>query len=299
MGDTRGDPGDKSIPILKQRLKNHVSYLTSIQPARTYPNASSLAKAAEYIRQQFLHCSGRVAEQPFEVRGETYKNITILFGSAEKGRFVVGAHYDVCGGQPGADDNASGVAVILELARLIKESKLPLKDRSIELAAFALEEPPWFRTPNMGSAVHANSLAKKKAAVNLMISVDMVGWFARERGRQLNANIRLHPTVEKPAVTTAVVGLEASRPLIKKTWRLLQRGSDLQFAYAAVPRHTPTIDFSDHLNYWNHHYPALLISNCFVTLNPSYHSPADTIESLDFTNMALLTHSLLYTLKHF
>jgi len=288
---------EESHANLQNKLKNHVKFLTSLTPARTYPNAGSLTRAAHYIQQQFLISGKQVTEQPFVVHGKTYRNVSILFGSAKNKRIVVGAHYDVCGNQPGADDNASGVAIIVELASLLKNNQIKLR-HSVELVAFALEEPPWFRTPNMGSAVHARSLAKNKIKVKLMISVDMIGWFAKKGSRSLNANIPLYPPVKSPANTSTIVGLDSSRKLIKKTWKLMEKGSTLKFVYAAAPRHTPTIDFSDHLNYWNHDYPALLISNGFVALNPRYHKPTDTMDTLNFANMAQLTHSLMFTILH-
>src|SRR5207237_7424647 len=134
-----------------------------------------------YLRQEFTASGGRVSEQEFKVDGQGYRNVIVEFGPATPERIVVGAHYDTFDALPGADDNASGVACLIELARLLAQADLPLR---VELVAYALEEPPYFGTASMGSAVHAQSLKKEGAPVRAMLSLEMVGYFSDEPGSQ-------------------------------------------------------------------------------------------------------------------
>lgn len=122
--------------------------------------------------------SDSVSTQSYTANGLQYKNIICSFGTENARRIIAGAHYDVCGAQEGADDNASGIAGLLELARLLKGQKLNYR---IDLVAYSLEEPPYFRTQYMGSYIHAKSLADSKANVYGMISLEMIGYFKDEK----------------------------------------------------------------------------------------------------------------------
>ena len=122
-------------------LQHTVLFLTEIQPSRTYNNIGSLNKVASYIHKQFSDLGLSVERQEFDVDGTIYSNIIGSIGSENSDRIILGAHYDVCGEQPGADDNASAVAGLIEAARLI----LPFGDRlrhRVDFVAYTLEEPP-------------------------------------------------------------------------------------------------------------------------------------------------------------
>jgi hypothetical protein len=198
----------------------------------------------------------------------------------------VGAHYDVCGDTPGADDNASGVAAILELARLLAALKPPLKHR-VDLVAYCLEEPPFFRTPHMGSAIHARSLAKKKVKVRVMISLDMIGCFSINASPLRPIASFIKPGSVIPGQTTAILSKREEEKITRDIQKYM---NGIMKAVTAValnpPADTPTIDWSDHRNYWKEGYPAVLISNAFIAHNPNYHQPQDTIDTLDFNKMA-------------
>ncbi|MBI4651602.1 M28 family peptidase, partial [Candidatus Desantisbacteria bacterium] len=113
----------KSIPVSKDRLYTDIKEITSILPSRNSNNIKSIDQTAEYIYSQFKLQSDNVEIQSYKIKEKEYKNIICSFGHLDAERIVVGAHYDVCGDQPGADDNASGVAGLLEIAKLIKELK--------------------------------------------------------------------------------------------------------------------------------------------------------------------------------
>ncbi|MFK7905249.1 MAG: M28 family peptidase, partial [Chitinophagales bacterium] len=139
------------------RLKKDLAFISQVQPARNYRNINSLNTVAAYIQSQFEAAGGRVEFQEFVADGNTYKNVITSFGPQNGERIVVGAHYDSFEDTSGADGNASGVAGILEMARLLgmQEEKLPYR---IDLVAYVLKEAPYYETENMGSAIHAQSL---------------------------------------------------------------------------------------------------------------------------------------------
>lgn len=277
---------DQEIPVSVKQLHADVQALTSIEPARNYRNTVSLDRAANTIFKQFRQCSRRVTFQRYKAEGKEYKNIIASFGPKKGARFVVGAHYDVCGDTPGADDNASGVAAILELARLLAALKPQLKHR-VDLVAYCLEEPPFFRTPHMGSAIHARSLAKKNVKVRVMISLDMIGCFATDTSPLRPIASFIKPGSVIPGQTTAILSKKEETKITKEI-QIYMNGIMKTVTAVALnpPAGTPTIDWSDHRNYWKEGYPAVLISNAFIAHNPNYHSPQDTIDTLDFDKMA-------------
>ena len=134
------------------RLRGHVETLALDFAPRDYLSVRNLDRCAAYISMEFQRAGGTVSEQVYEVKGKTYRNVIAEFGPATTNRIVVGAHYDGCADTPGADDNASGVAGLVELAHLLADTELK---RRVELVAYTLEEPPFFRTQHMGSAQHA------------------------------------------------------------------------------------------------------------------------------------------------
>jgi hypothetical protein len=171
------------IPVNVDLLRQHVQQLSGIRPPRNHLNLKSLNRAADYISAELQRYGYQTLWQGFQVRGGEYGNVLASAGPEEGPRLVVGAHYDVCGDTPGADDNASAVAGLLELARLTSRLKPKLADR-LEFAAYALEEPPFYATQDMGSAFHARALHTANADVLGMICLEMLGYYDTARGSQ-------------------------------------------------------------------------------------------------------------------
>src|SRR5262245_35981891 len=169
------------ISVDPTKLETHVRTLSQSFVPRDESHPENLDRCVAYIRQEFESANARVSEQPFAVAGKTYRNVIAHFGPETKEVVVVGAHYDTAGPLPGADDNASGVAGLLEIARLLANRQLPMR---VELVAYTLEEPPFFRSEQMGSAMHANALKRKGAVVRVMFSLEMIGYFSDARDSQ-------------------------------------------------------------------------------------------------------------------
>ena len=178
-------------------LDNHVRMLSQTLYPRSFDQPDKLEAAASYIHEEFAKTGAAVEDQVFSVEGLRYRNVIVRFGPKDGPLLVIGAHYDSHGvapegakhpkgftpqtHTPGADDNASGVAGLLELSRLLAASPPP---GPVELVAYSLEEPPWFRTTSMGSAWHAEQLRLSGRPVRLMISLEMIGYFSDEAGSQ-------------------------------------------------------------------------------------------------------------------
>ena len=151
------------------RIINDLTFLTKECRFRNYHHPDMLNKSGNYIKKQFQEISPRVEEQKFFVKNDEFRKIICSFVPENGERIIIGAHYDVCKDQDGADDNASGIAGLLELARLLKDSQLKYR---IDFVAFSLEEPPFFKSENMGSYVHAKSLSENKVSVK---GIDLSG----------------------------------------------------------------------------------------------------------------------------
>ena len=167
------------------RMKEDVRFLTEIRPFRNYQNIESLEKVVGYIKEQLSNINVGHAEQRWLAEGNEYKNILCSYQPQKQKRLIMGAHYDVCGDTPGADDNGSAVSGLLETIRLISESK-PELDYGIDFVFYCLEEPPFFGTDKMGSYIHARSVSKNKDNIIGMICYEMIGYFFTKLNQRLS-----------------------------------------------------------------------------------------------------------------
>lgn len=272
-----------TVSVSPQRLEAHVRMLSESLAPRDYSHLENLERAAAYIRKEFEQARGQVHDQPFQVNGNTYRNVVAFFGPETKERIVVGAHYDTAGPRPGADDNASGVAGLIELAYLLSDANLSIQ---IELVAYTLEEPPFFRTNDMGSAVHARSLKDSGANIRVMFSLEMIGYFSDQNGSQTFPNPILSLFYPSTGNFISVVGSLGEGILVRRVKRAMSEISALPVYSINAPRFIPGVDFSDHLNYWNEGFDAVMITDTAFYRNHNYHTEMDTAEKLDYKRMA-------------
>ncbi|WP_345220576.1 M28 family peptidase [Hymenobacter koreensis] len=272
------------MPANQKRLYADVEYLTSLQPARTYRNLGSLNRAADYIKTEFEKLDCQVEEQTFTADGRQYRNIIASFGPPDAERIVVGAHYDVCGEQPGADDNASAVAGMLETARLLHEQRPPLRYR-IDLVGYPNEEPPYFAGEYMGSAVHAKSLHEAGVKVRAMLCYEMIGYFSDAPNSQNFPDERLAKLYPNTGNFIIVVGRDGQEAFTQQVQQLMQQNSSIDVQRINLPANAPLAGLSDHRNYWRYGYNAVMIDDTSFLRNPNYHETSDTIETLDFPRM--------------
>lgn len=271
------------LAVNPQRLETHVRMLSETLVPRDAAHPENLDRVAAYIRQAFAHASATVVDQPFQVDTRTYRNVIARYGPETKERIIVGAHYDAAGPFPGADDNASGVAGLLELAVLLEKSDLP---RTVELVAYALEEQPFFGTPQMGSMVHAKALQREGVRVRAMFSLEMIGYFTDAADTQQFPLALLSWWYPTTGNFIAVVGKLGQGRLVRRVRYAMAQASSLPVCSLTAPRLLRGVDFSDHASYWQMGYPAVMITDTAFYRNPHYHTKTDTADTLDYHSMA-------------
>jgi Zn-dependent M28 family amino/carboxypeptidase len=266
-----------------QRLERDVEKLSTDFASRTFDNLTRLEGAAHYIETRLGALGYAVESQRFDAKGRAYRNLVVRLGPDTPDLLVIGAHYDVAGEQPGADDNASGVAGLLELARLLRGQALR---QGVELVFYTNEEPPFFRTPYMGSAVHAKSLAARGKRASLMLSLECIGYFSDEPGSQSHPLRLLNSLYPTTGNFIALVGYYQDGPVSREVKAALLSASDLPVHSINAPGFVVGVDFSDHLNYENEGYVGMMLTDTAFYRNKAYHTPQDTADRLDYDRMA-------------
>ena len=257
-------------------LRQHVNFLTIDVRPRGADRPENLDKAAEYIAAHFRAAGAAVTFQHFN---DQYKNVIARFGPQSGRALIVGAHYDAftaTGDLPGADDNASGTAGLLELARLLGTQKL---EKPVILVAYSAEEPPFYGSQLMGSAVHAAGLDPK--TTDGMICLEMIGYF---RGTQSWPNALFALLYPDRADFIAVGGGWDDRHLLRRVKRAIRGAGGVPVLSFTGPR--AALEGSDHINYWRRGIPAVLVTDTAFLRNPNYHISRDTAETLDYDTMA-------------
>jgi len=291
---------------LEAALKKHVNSLCASE--RNTGNCPEGLHLAENLISQTLVKSGyRVTKQEFSADGRTCANLEAVppdFAGMNQPHIIIGAHYDSAPGTPGADDNASAVAILLELALLL--AKKPCV-RSVRFVAYANEEPPHFCTPTMGSVVHAKACRKRGDRITGMICLESLGVFSNEPGSQeLPAEFVLLPDAFKKMLFPA--GID---PTVGNYLAVIGNPPSAEFMGTFVGRlanddqlpvlATEILDIrlSDHLAYWDEGYPAIMLTDTALYRNTHYHLPSDTPEKLNYPIMALLTERIAKAVELF
>lgn len=275
--------------ISPDRLRSQVKILSETFAPRDYLNIRNLDHSADYIKSEFGQTGAAVSDQEYNVRGKTYRNVIALLGPKTDQRIFVGAHYDVCQPMSGADDNASGVAGLIELAHVLSTTDLQTQ---VELVAYTLEEPPFFRSDEMGSAVHAAALRSQGIAVRAMLSLEMIGYFSDAPNSQRFPNPLLKLLYPSRGNFITVVGNFSEIRLVRNVKRIMRSAALLPVHSINAPGWLPGIDFSDHLNYWKQGYPAVMITDTSFYRNENYHTAQDTMDKLDYNRMALVVQAV-------
>jgi len=261
---------------LSLRLRLHVAALAAGE--RNF----DLETPARYIEQAFRSQGLEFSVQEFVSGGRKVRNI-----EAGKGGIVVGAHYDTVPGSPGADDNASGVAVLIELAAL----KVPVR-----FVAFANEEPPYSFGPEMGSWAWAERARERGEAIRFMYSLEMLGYYRDAPGSQ-HYPAPLGFFYPDRADFIAFVGDLGARSLVRRSIDVFRRNAKFPSEGVAAPGFIPGVTWSDHWSFRSHGYPAIMITDTAFYRYPHYHLPSDTPDKLDYERMARVTLGLAAMLR--
>lgn len=272
-------------------LEAHVRMLAVDLSPRNYTNHENLEKTAAYIRKFFENSGARVEDQPYQAGDKgVYRNIIGSFGPQEGERLIIGAHYDACGPYPGADDNASGIAALLELARLWKNRPPSMR---VDLVAYTLEEPPLYATEFMGSVIHAKSLKESKVPVRGMISLETIGYFTDQPKSQEYPSSLMKLFYPTRGNFIAVVGRFKDSKLFHPVKNALRDIPDLRVRSLRAPNWVKGVDYSDHRSYWAQGFPAIMITDTAFFRNQRYHTAEDTPDTLDYIQMAKVVDGVL------
>ncbi|MEO6599952.1 MAG: M20/M25/M40 family metallo-hydrolase [Polyangiaceae bacterium] len=278
---------------LAARLEATVRHLSGDIGERHFRRAQALDEALNFIREELGRSRVAVTNHPFEVSGRQFTNVEVIVpsrsGAAEAGCIVVGAHYDTVPGTPGADDNATGVAALLELARELAHERF---ERSLRLVFFPNEEPPFFPDAGMGSAAYAAELRRAAVNVHTMISLEMLGYYSdRPRSQKYPPGLSLlYPN--RGNFIGFVSNLQ-SRKRLSELKRAFIASSDFPCESLAAPEWTVVVGLSDHSSFWKQGYPGLMVTDTAFMRNPHYHQASDTADTLDFERFAKVTAGLL------
>lgn len=289
-----GGASPSSVEVMPLRLREDVATLATRFHPRDWRHTGNLDRCADFVAQRFGAAGAVVEYQGYAVQGREYRNVIGRFGAGGGPRIVVGAHYDTYGEMPGADDNASGVAVLLALAELVGAHA---PDLAVDLVAYTLEEPPFFDTPHMGSAVHAASLAAGQSACLGVIVLEMVGFFSDEPGSQGYPSPLLRLMYPGRGDFIAVVSRWDQGGWIRTVKAAMQGTTALPVHSLRSPSFVPGIDLSDHMSYWPHGIPSLMVTDTAFYRNPFYHTPDDTPEKLDYRRMAQVAVAVFEALR--
>ena len=277
-------------PVEPSRLARDIHALSVAFHPRSYDDPARLERTADYIAAALASSGARVESQPVDVQGMHYRNVVARFGPDAGPVLVIGAHYDACrisdaeaGVTPGADDNASGVAALLELARLLGRNP---PDRAVELVAYTLEEPPFFGSPDMGSAWHARSLRRDGREVALMLSLESLGYYSDAPGSQHYPVPGMRHLYGDRGDFVALVGRFGDFAAMRRAKALMSGASSLPVRSFNAPALVEGVDFSDHRSYWPQGYPALMVTDTAFLRNPHYHRMTDTADRLDPARLA-------------
>jgi hypothetical protein len=292
----RLDAEDMKKDEIRRRLQQHLHYLSVGLGERCLFRPQTLKAAEDYVARELESLGYPVWRQPFICQGVEVANV-IAGHPDPQGYYVLGAHFDTVAGTPGADDNASGVAVLLEAARLAR--KAPTASPWI-FVGFTTEEPPAYFTPYMGSRVFARQARKNRENLLGMLCLESVGYFVQEPDSQ---QIPLALRFLGYSTTGNYLGLVAnwhSRPLLQKLEKAFYATCALPVASLAVPLGgslIPEARLSDHANFWDEGYQAVMLTDTAFLRNPNYHTCHDTIDTLNLDAMVEITLSLVHFVR--
>ncbi len=281
---------------IRQRLQQHLQYLSVNLGERSIFNPRNLKAAEDYVAREFESLGYPVRRQTFICQRVEVANV-VAGNTDPQGYYLLGAHFDTVAGTPGADDNASGVAVLLEVARLTQEIPNP---KPWAFVGFTTEEPPVYFTPYMGSRVYAKQARQNRENLLGMLCLESVGYFVNEPHSQ---QIPLALKFLGYSTTGNYLGLVAnwhSRPLLQKLEKAFQAGCSLPVSSLAIPlggAFVPETRLSDHANFWDEGYQAVMLTDTAFLRNPNYHGSSDTIDTLNVDAMVELTLGLTRFVK--
>lgn len=281
--------------ITAQQLRTHVEKLAGEIGEHNIFHPEALAAAADYITEQWRGQGYGVRKQNYLVRGGECSNVEVTCPGTKRSEEVIliGAHYDSVSGSPGANDNGSGVAALLELSRLFKETQPAV---TLRFVAFVNEEPPFFFWNNMGSMIYAKAAKRRGDRIRYMISLETIGYYSNEPDSQFYPPFLkyFYPDIGN---FIAFVSNFSSGRIMRHCLKNFTSASDFPVQSIAAPSFVPGVFWSDHLAFWRHGFKAFMITDTAPYRYPYYHTPEDKPDKLDYASFAKVTNGLFSMLN--
>ena len=282
--------------LIRAGLQRDVQALAGDIGVRSDETYSNVQRAAVYIERRLKDLGFTVMSQEYTARDHSYRNIEAtlsgLPGHAHE-VVILGAHYDTAEDAPGADDNASGVAGVLELARIFAQEH---QARTIRFVFFPNEEPPSFPTADMGSRQYATAARERNDQIVAMLSIESIGYYDMDKGSQ-RYPFPLNLAYPNVGDFIGFVSNLRSRSLLHRAIGAFRAHATLPTQGAAAPAWVPGVWWSDHWSFWRVGYPAIMITDTAPYRNPFYHTPQDTPDKLDYDRMARVVHGLTHVVR--
>jgi hypothetical protein len=278
---------------LRERLRIHVGTIASQE--HNVWTRDRLEAAATHLEMSLGEAGYEVQREEYRSGGAIVRNVLAELKGAARGDeiIVVGAHYDSVRGAPGANDNGSGVAAVLELARTLRGWK-PM--RTWRFALFVNEEPPFFYSGEMGSQVHARHARKRNERIVAMFSLETIGYYSDEPKSQ-HYPFPLSVFYPDRGDFLAFVANLGSRALLHHTIAAFRAQGEFPSEGIAAPALIPGVDWSDQRSFWEQDYRALMVTDTALYRYPYYHTPQDTPDKVDYERLARVTRALERTFR--
>jgi Zn-dependent M28 family amino/carboxypeptidase len=283
-------PLTKEQRTLVEELHSHVQTLAGQIGERNVFHHDRLVMAADYIRTTLAGDGYEVRRQPYEVAGKTCENIEAEVRGRERPDdiIIIGAHYDSVQGSPGANDNASGVAATLALARAFADTT---PARTLRFVLFANEEPPLFQTEHMGSRVYAKRSRERGENIVLMLSLETIGYYSDEPGSQ-HLLFPLNLIYPSTGNFIAFVSNVENGFLVRQLVGSFRQQAQFPSEGGALWDLIPGIGWSDHWAFWKEGFPAVMVTDTAPFRYPAYHSHADKPDLVQYEGMARVVSGL-------
>ena len=276
---------------LASRLRAHVTAFASVE--RNTQHYEALESASQYLEAELTAAGFKVRREEFEAGGKVVRNLEVTIPSkSAPGRsvVVVGGHYDSAPGTPGSNDNGTGAAAVLELAKSLKDVGETSKSDLI-LVLYTNEEPPYFHTSKMGSSVHAKGLIARNANIKAMLSLETMGYFSNEAGSQ-KYPWPLNQFYPDRGDFIGFVATTSDWRLVRRVVQSFRQHTAFPSEGIAAPRRIPGIDFSDHSAYLDEGIPALMVTDTAPYRYPYYHTSGDTPDKVNFDKLAVVVNGV-------
>jgi hypothetical protein len=274
---------------LREELRADVQKLAGEIGERNMWHYAQLNAAADFIENSFSRGGLRPRRDSYDLRGQACHNIEAEIPGARPEILLIGAHYDSVFGSPGANDNSSGVAAMLALARRFAGKKA---EHTLRFVAFVNEEPPYFLRDQMGSFIYAGRCKARGDKISAMISLETIGYFSDAPHSQTYPAPGLGVFYPKVGNFIGFVGNVGSRALLRRVVALFRKHAGIPSEGAALPAFIPGVSWSDQWSFWRNGYPGIMITDTAPFRYPYYHSANDTPDKLDYDRFALVVSGM-------